>query len=249
MASSKRRKLSPQSSSPPKKRKQEFTSFRDALAIYINDPKLHLNDKTIIRYTDTTTLIYDKFPKSSIHLLLLPRILEISTLHPFKVLCPNISTFKDDYYNLLKPAVDEAKGVALTLLQRKFNRKFVGSDIKAGIHACPSLSNLHIHIISVDNYSPSLKNRKHYNSFNTDFFVLFEDLKDLKVSDKRINEEELYSQQLLKKDLICWRCGGNFANQFRKLDAHLAEEFKAWLHEKEEISSTINQPAKHKAIA
>lgn len=48
--------------------------------------------------------------------------------------------------------------------------------IKKGFHAVPSLDNVHLHVITNDFVSDRLKNKKHYNSFTTDFFVLFDDV-------------------------------------------------------------------------
>lgn len=44
-------------------------------------------------------------------------------------------------------------------------------DFKIGYHAEPSMQQLHLHVISMDFNSPSLKTKKHWNSFNTEFFV------------------------------------------------------------------------------
>ncbi|KAJ9578493.1 hypothetical protein L9F63_005222, partial [Diploptera punctata] len=45
------------------------------------------------------------------------------------------------------------------------------SNFKLGYHAEPSMTRLHLHVISDDFNSPSLKTKKHWNSFTTDFFV------------------------------------------------------------------------------
>ena len=47
-------------------------------------------------------------------------------------------------------------------------------DVKTfryGYHAIPSMGLLHLHAISQDFNSPSLKTKKHWNSFTTDYFV------------------------------------------------------------------------------
>lgn len=49
---------------------------------------------------------------------------------------------------------------------------------QAGFHALPSLSNLHMHIISRDLNSPAMKSLKHWNSFTTPGFVDAEDVID-----------------------------------------------------------------------
>lgn len=44
-------------------------------------------------------------------------------------------------------------------------------SFKIGYHAEPSMKQVHLHVISTDFDSPYLKNKKHWNSFNTEFFV------------------------------------------------------------------------------
>ena len=86
------------------------------------------------------------------------------------------------------------------------------------------MSHLHIHVFTRDMHSPSLKHRKHYNSFNTPFLV---DVADFPLRDddpRRDTKEEGY----LRRDLKCWRCGKNFGNQFQKLKEHLEREFEEW---------------------
>ena len=42
---------------------------------------------------------------------------------------------------------------------------------RAGFHVVPSMKHLHLHVISQDFDSARLKNKKHYNSFTTPFFI------------------------------------------------------------------------------
>ena len=98
-------------------------------------------------------------------------------------------------------------------------------DIKIGVHARPSMSTLHIHIISVDLYSKCLKHRKHYQSFASPFFVSLDDL-PLMEEDNLMDPVE--QEHVLKGDMGCWRCGGNFGNKFKQLKDHLEEEYLEW---------------------
>jgi aprataxin len=102
------------------------------------------------------------------------------------------------------------------------------STIRTGIHFHPSLSNLHVHIITEDMHSPSLKHRKHYNSFNTPFFVPVSAF-PLPENDERLNSN--ISHEYLKRDLVCWRCGENYGGRFVKLKEHLETEWEAWKKE------------------
>ena len=45
------------------------------------------------------------------------------------------------------------------------------TGFKRGFHAIPSMNRLHLHCISQDFDSPSLKNKKHWNSFTSSFFI------------------------------------------------------------------------------
>lgn len=44
-------------------------------------------------------------------------------------------------------------------------------DFKIGYHASPSMQRLHLHVVSNDFESPSLKTKIHWNSFNTELFL------------------------------------------------------------------------------
>lgn len=98
------------------------------------------------------------------------------------------------------------------------------AEVKVGVHAHPSMNHLHIHVISADHYSDSLKYRKHYNSFITPFFVELEAF-PLAPDDKRRHPRE---EGYLKSDMKCWRCGQSFENKFARLKGHLATEFEEW---------------------
>ena len=51
--------------------------------------------------------------------------------------------------------------------------------LRLGFHAVPSLHLLHMHIVSADLDSLALKNKKHWNSFATHFFITVQQLKDM----------------------------------------------------------------------
>lgn len=64
--------------------------------------------------------------------------------------------------------LNEMYAMALKVIELKGQRV---DDFKIGYHAEPSMQQLHLHVISTDFNSPSLKTKKHWNSFNTAFFV------------------------------------------------------------------------------
>uniref|UniRef100_A0A915IJX4 Aprataxin n=1 Tax=Romanomermis culicivorax TaxID=13658 RepID=A0A915IJX4_ROMCU len=107
-------------------------------------------------------------------------------------------------------SIDECSRNDLQLLQ---HMEVVGLDIskkygtddqnfRYGFHARPSLSRLHLHVISQDFDSPCLKNKKHWNSFNTEFFRLSSDVIreiDKEGEVKKFNKLEI--ERFLKSDL------------------------------------------------
>ncbi len=193
-------------------------------------------------YNDDFVLIHDMFPKSTLHLLLLPRDPEKACLHP-------VVAFDDaEFLEKVKIEVQKVRTLAVGELRRKYGKYSVGDrvrqealdaeppveilpvgrewerDIMCGIHAQPSMNHLHIHVISVDRYSDRLKHRKHYNSFSTPFFIDINDFPLAKEDPRRDPDRQGY----LRRSLICWRCGRDFGNQFTALKKHLEAEFNEW---------------------
>jgi len=218
---------------------------RNGLLPYILDPS-SFPPSTVIRHTEHTVLIRDQFPKATVHLLLLPRDLTKSILHPHQA-------FSDSgFLHLMRSEAAVAVRLAASELSRLIGpcskssqarleamesvdppdplpagRDF-SRDLRVGVHAHPSMNHLHIHIISRDMHSDWLKHRKHYNSFNTDFFL---PLADFPLAEDDERQDVRYQNANLKKDLQCWRCGKNFGNKFKELKDHLEVEFEEWRKE------------------
>lgn len=90
---------------------------------------------------------------------------------------------------------------------------------KIGYHARPSMKHLHLHVISKDFDSESLKTKKHFNSFNTSFFIEAARLRTELDEDglvAQLNDEEV--KRLLGQDMEC--CGKRFSN-VPKLKEHI----------------------------
>lgn len=182
------------------------------------------------------------FPKSSLHLLLLPRDNTKTHLHPFEA-------FEDaEFLAKVKFEAQKLRSLAASELRRKYGKHSaqeqarqealnadpppdelpLGRDwdkeLMCGVHAVPSMNHLHVHVIAVDRYSDRLKHRKHYNSFATPFFVPIDDF-PLAQDDPRRHPGR---QNYLKENFICWRCGEDFGNRFVELKKHLEKEFIEW---------------------
>jgi aprataxin len=187
--------------------------------------------------------VHDLYPKSAVHLLLLPRDTDKFFNHPFDALSNDV-----EFLAQVRVEAHRLRQLAAAELRRKFGRFSISEkgrveameadpppdtlpegrkwedEILCGVHAHPSMNHLHIHVISVDRCSPCLKHRKHYNSFATPFFVPLDDFPLAEDDVRRHPGREGY----LKRDLKCWRCGSNFGNQFARLKEHLEREFEEW---------------------
>ncbi|KAI4195356.1 MAG: hypothetical protein LQ350_007253 [Teloschistes chrysophthalmus] len=229
-----------------------FTTFtgRAGLGAYIHAPESFPGSR-VISYDENFVVTNDLYPKSSIHLLLLPRQPEKQLLHPYEALQEDT-----EFLSTIQEEVRKLKLLVAKELQRRFS-KFSSKDRKreeaienaleagkeldeatlppgrdwskeviAGIHSHPSMSHLHIHILSVDRHNKCMRHRKHYNSFNTPFLVGVDEF-PLKKEDMR----RRFKEKFLQEDLVCWRCGKNFGNKFARLKVHLEEEFEEWKKE------------------
>jgi len=239
---------SPSGSEPPKKSyNKNVFSPRDGLGAYILHPE-NYDISRVIYYNDDFVAINDLYPKSTVHTLLLPRSAKHNLLHPF-------DAFEDaEFLAAVRDQVTVLRKLVAKELQRRYGRfskqdepreavlngevdfpddeelpvgRDWSKDVRAGIHARPSMNHLHVHVLSVDRYSECMKHRKHYNSFATEFFVPIEDFPLSKDDKRRHPGREGY----LESDLRCWRCGRNFGNKFAKLKEHLKEEFEEWKRE------------------
>ncbi|KAJ6113587.1 Aprataxin-like protein [Penicillium sp. IBT 18751x] len=230
----------PSSKDAPKRRMGSF-SGRDGLGAYLEKPDSYPSS-VVVYYNPDFVAIHDMFEKSSLHLLLLPRDQTKNRLHPF-------DAFEDaDFLAKVKSEVLNLRKLAAAELRRRYGKDSAqerarqaalnadpppdelpeGRDwekeIMCGVHAVPSMSHLHVHVISVDRHSEKLKHRKHYNSFATPFFVPIEDF-PLAPDDERRHPTR---QGYLKQNFTCWRCGKDFGNRFTELKKHLDMEYEEW---------------------
>lgn len=196
----------------------------------------------VVYYNDDFVTIHDRYPKSTLHLLLLPRDHSKTRVHPF-------DAFEDpQFLDKVKAAVRKLRSFAAGELRRRYGRyseqdrareKALSAEpppdqlprgrdwereLMCGIHAGPSMNHLHVHVIAVDRYSDRLKHRKHYNSFSTPFFIDIEDF-PLAPDDRRRHPGR---EGYLHQNLVCWRCGEDFGSRFTELKAHLEKEFIQW---------------------
>lgn len=161
-------------------------SGANALGNYLQYPEYY-PASSVIAYDDNFVSIYDRYPKSFIHTLLIPRSEEHIMENPFVA-------FQDEaFLNQVKKAAEKLRQTVANDLERRF-RKFSKSDhelmsycervpegkkkegevrpptkdwlseVKVGIHAVPSMSHIHVHVLTRDSYSESVKTAKHYST-------------------------------------------------------------------------------------
>ncbi|KAM7092767.1 aprataxin isoform 2-T5 [Molossus nigricans] len=156
--------------------------WSQGLKISMEDPKMQVyKDEQVV-------VIKDKYPKARHHWLVLPWT-SISSL----------KAVTKEHLELLKHmhAVGE-KVIADVAGSSKLR-------FRLGYHAIPSMSLLHLHVISQDFDSPCLKNKKHWNSFNTEYFLESQAVIEMVQEAGRVTVQD-GMPELLKLPLRCHEC-------------------------------------------
>lgn len=215
--------------------KHDIHSRTMDLGKYTVEPKKHKH--RVLRETKDTVLILDKYPKSKVHLLMLPRWTPHQDLHPHDALADPV------FLKVMREEATTCLSIAAARLEelvRKENLLHPGGkqlneglenrdftkDFKIGIHAHPSMHHLHVHIISMDMASAINYSGRHYSSFNTDFIVPLRDY-PLSMDDQR-RKASVQNANLLKETFQCWRCGRDYGGDWPSLKTHLFLEWESW---------------------
>lgn len=214
---------------------------RDGLAAYTEDPT-QFPQSRVVYHNDDFVVINDLYPKSVVHMLILPRDKRKSVMHP-------TDAFDDpDFLAICRAEEKKVRQLAASELRRQLcpysasdrahfeamdsdeppedernlpsGRKWE-REIMSGIHANPSMNHLHIHVLSRDMHSEKMKKWNHYQSFTTDFFTRLDEF-PLAADDHR----RMYKH--FPEELVCWRCGRGYGKRFMELKRHLAQEFEQW---------------------
>lgn len=159
------------------KSKRRVTSWNTVFYGIMKDPAAHPNE--VATWNDSAIVIRDKYPKSVVHLLGLLMPLEKSPKDPRDLRKSHLPALRT-MQAMLKECIDaEVASKGLTGSKAR---------IRYGFHRAPSMLPMHLHGISQDFDSPSLKVAKHWNSFTTDFFVPYEAVVD--ILDKAKDDED-----------------------------------------------------------
>ena len=164
----------------------------------------------IVKSNELTVVIRDAYPKARHHFLVLPN--------------QNISDLRalnSTHLSLLEKILEDGKTIADDVKKSDNSASF-----KYGYHASPSMTRLHMHVISQDFNSPCLKNKKHWNSFTTDFFMEAEKVISILRDKGKVDlDVKGFYEPMLKQDLRCHVCHEKLKN-IPKLKEHILKHDK-----------------------
>ncbi|KAI0725168.1 HIT-like domain-containing protein [Fomitopsis betulina] len=187
----------------------------------------------LLTHSEHTLTIFDAYPKSIFHFLVLPRVippLTASNLANLRTVLKGDKTRAKEVIGWLAEDGAKARSMIEDEMLKRYHFKW---DVWMGFHAVPSMEHIHLHVVSADLCSPAMKNKKHYNSFHPKhgFFIPLSDVQDWLDAEPSYFDtmSQLRSGQyepLLKEGLECWRCNKEFKN-IPLLKTHLQEEWDA----------------------
>ncbi len=168
------------------------------------------NPDMVVHSDELTVTIKDGYPKAKHHYLVLP-----------KEDIPSLRHINRTHIPLVKRMMENGRTLAKKLTEKDGTLEF-----RHGYHASPSMARLHMHIISQDFVSPCLKNKKHWNSFTTEFFVEAEQVIELLESKGEVQFDKSRFEEFLKLPLRCHKCEAVPINM-PKLKAHLEQHYRS----------------------
>lgn len=169
-----------------------------ALRTYAQTAPESLPSSILFKHSSRNITVFDAYPKSIFHFLLLPRIqepdLDASVLANLGSL---LSGDKVKAKKVITSLWEDAQAVKKEILDEMVGRYGFKWDVWIGFHSAPSMQyvsilkaiswrhrdertarHLHLHVLSADLLSDKMKNKKHYNSFHPKlgFFLHLEDI-------------------------------------------------------------------------
>ena len=190
--------------SPPR-----VTNWRKALDAYVQegDARPKYCTQRILCEDDLVVCMYDPYPKSKIHLLVLPKL---------KLCLPG------DFRKLTKehvPALRQLQSATIRIKERL--RQSLGEcDLQEGFHSIPSMAYMHVHIISLD--FSGVRNKRHYLSFTTPFFIPIDKMvREIESSGNCHHLRPDQKSKVLSGPLVCCHCHAELKS-VPKLKEHLA---------------------------
>ena len=223
---------------PAKRAKRTSYGWSDKLEEYVDWPEHpHVQAATVER-DDCSVTIVDKYGKSTIHLLVIPLekvrciplVLDASRLPLLRALLARGRALVSSRGGRVlasdeKPAAGDPReaeegGTSASSSAAAAPAAPTVIDFRIGFHAMPSMSQLHLHVISQDFHSAALKNKKHWNSFTSSFFVPVQHAIARLERGESVAFDLAAAKALTKAPLCCHRCGADMKNM-PTLKAHI----------------------------
>ncbi|KAJ7740666.1 HIT-like domain-containing protein [Mycena maculata] len=190
-----------------------------------------LPPSVLFSHSPTSLTVYDAFPKSIFHFLILPRVQPPLVASDLSDLRKLLNGDKERAKEVIAALSEDAKTLRKEIEEEMLSRYGFKWGIWTGFHGAPSMDHLHLHVLSDDLCSDRMKNKKHYNSFHPKLGFFLDVDEVLSWFDA---EPSYYSamakldtkhyEAMLKTDLVCYRCNANMKN-IPSLKAHLQEEW------------------------
>lgn len=186
---------------PPKPATMEGRGALERMAL---NPSLYPD--RVLLLTSQLVVGYDVYPKARRHLLIMPRV---------PLSGPDMLT------EAHAPMLRRMSRLACWLAERLRAADTSLPPLRAGFHAVPSMRQLHLHLISQDFDSACLKNKKHWNSFATDFFVPPDVWIEQCRTNGRLSVDTHAQEAKLKAQMLC-PASGKVLKDMPTLKHHLA---------------------------
>lgn len=196
------------------------------------------NGSCVLYRDEVCVLVNDAFPKSTVHCLLLPLDTTLTCLNDLHYAPTSVSEMVSpteaskgsfatvssrmpgsagsrpvwerprNHVELLEH-MSRVADAYVQFLKRHDPAHFAKRRFITGFHGLPSLPQLHMHLLSMDLESPCLKNKKHYNSFATYFFLTTDRIiDDLKLHKKiTLNQDTTTLLRFEEQAMKCLWCG------------------------------------------
>ncbi|KIL69692.1 hypothetical protein M378DRAFT_68635 [Amanita muscaria Koide BX008] len=209
-----------------------MSSLTALRSIALRDP-LTIPNSVLYNHSQTSLVVFDAYPKSIFHFLILPRVHEpftVTDLTDLRSLLRKDIDLAKELIHGLKIAADSLKHDIEEEMVKRYGFKW---EIWMGFHGAPSMAHLHLHVLSADLCSEKMKHKKHYNSFHPKhgFFLHIETvLAWLDATPtyraSMININQATYGKILKEPLSCFHCSKQLKDM-PTLKGHLQDEWES----------------------
>ncbi|KAF2011568.1 HIT-like protein [Aaosphaeria arxii CBS 175.79] len=232
---------------------------RHGLGVYIEHPEKN-PEGLVVEYDDDWVVIRDKYPKASVHLLLIPRDPEIYSEHPLHALSKRPELLADAHKRVdrLKrfvasdlrrmygktSAADQPYQTALEELMTSDKTPPPASERSERDEQLPAGRDWMSEVVAGVHTHPSMNHMhihilsreshspclKHKKHYLSFHSSFFVGLDELPLDEER-DRKRFHPGDWPQWDMLCWRCGKNFGQKFAALKRHIEEEFEEWKRE------------------